>query len=77
MALELLSLMQDLPVKSLKDPMNPYLIMSDDSPCVESLQSLQLYREFVPYQDSEVTMSFVAGLLARHQLFLSQEHVNL
>ena len=41
------------------------------------LQSLQLYRESARYQDSEVTMWFVAGLLARHQFFLSQEHVDL
>ena len=41
------------------------------------LQPLQLYRKFVRYQDSEVTMWFVAGLLARYQLFWSQEHVDL
>jgi hypothetical protein len=41
------------------------------------LQSLQLYREFARYPDSEVTMWFIDGLLARHQLFLSKEYVDL
>jgi hypothetical protein len=41
------------------------------------LKSLQLYREFGRYQDSEVTMWFIDGLLARHQLFLDKEYVDL
>jgi hypothetical protein len=41
------------------------------------LQSLQLFREFSRYPDSEVTMWFIDGLLARHQLFLSKEYVDL
>jgi hypothetical protein len=41
------------------------------------LQSLRLYREFSRYQDSEVTMWFVDGLLACHQLFFTQEYVDL
>jgi hypothetical protein len=41
------------------------------------LQSLRLYREFGRYQDSEVTMWFIDGLLSRHQLFLTQEYVDL
>jgi hypothetical protein len=41
------------------------------------VQSLSLYREFGRYQDSEVTMWFVNGLLAWHRLFLDQEYVDL
>jgi hypothetical protein len=41
------------------------------------LKSLQLYREFGRYQDSEVTMWFIDGFLAWHQLFLDKEYVNL
>ena len=41
------------------------------------LQSLQLCRETVRYQDSEVTIWFVAGFLVPYQLFLSQERVDL
>jgi hypothetical protein len=41
------------------------------------LQSLRVYREFSHYQDSEVTMWFVNGLFTHHQLFLTQEYVDL
>jgi hypothetical protein len=38
---------------------------------------LRLYREFGRYQDSEVTMWFIDGLLSRHQLFLEHEYIDL
>jgi hypothetical protein len=41
------------------------------------LQSLCLYRAFGGYQDSEVTLWFIDGILARHQLFLKQEYIDL
>jgi hypothetical protein len=41
------------------------------------LQRLCLYREFCRYQDSEVTIWFIDGLLDAHKTFLNQEYTNL